>query len=263
VIEYPAIDPVAIYLGPLQIRWYGISYVVAILLGWWLMKRRALRDASGWTDEQVADLVFYATLGLLLGGRLGEALFYNFAYYASQPLAIFRIWEGGMSFHGGIIGGTLGACWFARAAGKRYSDVCDRIAAVIPVGLGLGRIANFVNGELWGKPSDLPWAMVFPHPDAGGIARHPSQLYEAFLEGLVLFVVMWWFTSRPRPAWAASGLFFLVYGLLRFAVEFVREPDAHIGYLAWGWLTMGQLLCVPMVLAGAAGIWYCARLRSR
>jgi len=255
MLRYPDIDPVALDLGVVQIRWYGISYVVAILLGWWLLHRRVLGNQSGWTTQQVSDLIFYCTIGIIVGGRLGEVLFYNFGYFLSDPLSIFRIWEGGMSFHGGLIGVMLAGWWYGRSIGRTFFDAADLLTPVVPIGLGLGRLANFINGELWGTPSSLPWAMIFPDPRAGGLARHPSQLYQAFLEGLVLFAVLWWFSSRPRQAPAVFGLFLLLYGLFRFAVEFVREPDAQIGYLAWDWLTMGQVLSAPMILFGMLFLW--------
>lgn len=258
MLPYPDIDPVAIDLGIVKIRWYGISYVVAIVVAWWLLDRRGRRRGD-WTRDEVGDLVFYATIGLLVGGRLGSVLFYNLPYYLSDPLAVFRIWEGGMSFHGGLAGVIVAMWLLARQTGKGFFQVADFLTPVVPVGLFSGRIGNFINGELWGTPSSLPWAMVFPDPRAGGVPRHPSQLYEALLEGLVLFAVLWWFSSRPRPAMAVSGLFLLLYGTFRSAVEFVREPDPQIGYLADGWLTMGQVLSAPMILAGALLLWLAFR----
>jgi phosphatidylglycerol:prolipoprotein diacylglycerol transferase len=253
MLPYPDIDPVAIELGPLRIHWYGISYVVGLLLAWWLLNRRAGRPGSGWTREQVADMLFYCAIGMIAGGRLGSVLFYNLPYYLDHPLAVFRIWEGGMSFHGGLIGVLIGMAVFGWHKGKRFFEVGDFLAPVAPVGLFCGRIGNFINGELWGRPTDLPWAMIFPHPAAGGIPRHPSQLYEALLEGVVLFVLLWWFSAGPRPRMAVSGLFLAGYGGFRFLVEFVREPDPQLGYLAWDWLTMGQLLSLPMLILG---LWF-------
>ena len=258
VLTYPEIDPVAIAIGPVAIRWYGLSYVAAIGIGWWLGRRRAARDPwRGWTPQHVDDLVFHFALGAVLGGRIGYVLFYDLPRFVSDPLVIVRIWEGGMSFHGGLLGVIAAAAWFARRHGLGFSATSDYLAPLVPPGLGAGRIANFVNGELWGKPADVPWAMVFP--GAGPAARHPSQLYEAALEGLVLFAVLWWFSRRPRPRMAVSGLFLVGYGAARCLVEFAREPDAHIGYLAFDWLTTGQLLSVPMVLAGAAMLWWARR----
>jgi phosphatidylglycerol:prolipoprotein diacylglycerol transferase len=251
MIAFPDIDPVAFRLGPLAIRWYGLSYIVGIAVGWWLLARRARQQVTEWTAEQVSDLVFYVALGAVLGGRVGYVLFYKFGDYLANPLAIFKVWEGGMSFHGGLLGAILAMLLFARREGKSFFGVSDFLAPVVPVGLFTGRIANFINSELWGAPTDKPWGVVFPHPDAGGIPRHPSQLYEAFLEGLVLFVILWWFSSKPRPPAAVSGLFLAGYGVFRFMVEFVRMPDAHLGYLAFGWLTMGHVLSSPMILIGA------------
>ena len=253
MIPYPQIDPVAIHLGPLSIRWYGLSYLAGILSGWYLLRRRA--PAHGWSYEQVADLVFYAAMGAVLGGRVGYVLFYNFAFYWQHPLAILRVWQGGMSFHGGLLGVLLVMLWYGRSTGRGFFAVADFLAPVVPVGLFFGRIANFINGELWGAPTSVPWAMVFPDPRAGGLPRHPSQLYEATLEGLCLFLILWWFSSRPRPRMAISGLFLAGYGLIRFMLEFLRQPDPQLGYLAFGWVTMGQLLSLPMLLAGLWFLW--------
>ena len=250
MLAFPNIDPVAVDLGVIQIRWYGISYIVGILGAWALLHLRARSGRTGWTVEQVADLIFYGILGVILGGRLGSALFYNLPHYLDNPLDIFKVWQGGMSFHGGLLG-VLIACWlYGRKTGKTLFEVTDFLTPIIPVGLFTGRLGNFINAELWGKPADLPWAMVFP--GAGPLPRHPSQLYEALLEGALLFAILWWFSARPRPLMAVSGLFLACYGLFRCAVEFVREPDAHLGYLGFGWLTMGQVLSAPMLLAGLA-----------
>ena len=261
MLHYPHINPIALNLGIVKIRWYGVSYVVAIFIGWWLLRFRAAKGRGNWTYDQVADMVFYAAVGVIAGGRLGSVLFYNFPYFSAHPLAIFEIWDGGMSFHGGLIGVLVALALFARANGRAFFEVTDFLAPVVPVGLGSGRIGNFINGELWGTPSNLPWAMVFPDPRAGGIPRHPSQIYEALLEGLVLFIVLWLFSSKPRPRMAVSGLFLLLYGIFRFSVEFVRQPDANLGYLAWGWLTMGQVLSAPMIIAGAVLLWLAYRRR--
>ena len=248
MLTFPSIDPVAVDLGFLQIRWYGLSYIVGILGAWVLLHIRAKPGRTGWTVEQVADLMFYGILGVIIGGRLGSVLFYNLPYYLGNPQDIIKVWQGGMSFHGGLMG-VIVACWlYGRRTGKTFFEVTDFLAPVVPVGLFTGRIGNFINAELWGKPTDVPWGMVFP--DAGALPRHPSQLYEAFLEGLCLFVILWWFSARPRPLMAVSALFLLFYGLFRFAVEFVREPDAHLGYLGFGWLTVGQVLSFPMILVG-------------
>ena len=251
MLSYPDIDPIALALGPIKIHWYGITYVVGIVAAWLLLRWRTDKNPSlKWSSEQVDDMVFYVTLGVIIGGRLGSVLFYNLPYYLDHPVDIFKINQGGMSFHGGLIGALLAMVWFARKTNSGFFNVIDFIATVVPVGLGCGRIGNFINGELWGAPSALPWAMIFPDPRAGGIARHPSQLYEALLEGLLLFIILWLYSSKPRPMMAVSGLFLLGYGVFRFSVEFVRVPDAHIGYLAFGWVTMGQVLSFPMIILG-------------
>lgn len=248
MIDYPQIDPIALDLGLIQIRWYGLTYLAGLAGAWWLLDRRARQSGGIWTAEQVSDLVFNCAVGLIIGGRLGSVVFYNLPYYLSHPLDIFKIWQGGMSFHGGLIGVIVAMALFGRSRDKRFFAISDFVAPVVPIGLGFGRIGNFINAELWGAPSTVAWAMVFP--GAGELPRHPSQLYEAFLEGLVLFIVLWLFSSRPRPLMSVSGLFLVLYGIFRFIVEFVREPDANIGYLAGNWLTMGQVLSTPMILVG-------------
>ncbi len=244
----PNIDPVAIHLGPLKVHWYGLMYVLGFLALWFFAARRARRPDSGWTAEQVGDLVFYGALGVILGGRFGYMLFYNLGHYLSHPLDALKVWQGGMSFHGGLIGVLLAMGYFARKNGKRFFEVTDFVALWTPIGLALGRIGNFINHELWGKVTDAPWGMVFR--DGGPLPRHPSQLYQAALEGVALFVILWLFARKPRPTASVSGLFLIGYGAFRFLVEFVREPDPQLGYLAFGWVTMGQVLSVPMVLAG-------------
>jgi phosphatidylglycerol:prolipoprotein diacylglycerol transferase len=243
---YPQPDPVALSLGPLQVRWYGLMYLVGFAAAWWLARRRAARPGSTWTPTEVDDLIFYCALGVILGGRLGWMLFYGTENLLAAPLSVLRIWEGGMSFHGGLVGVLVALVVFANRRGKRIADVFDFTAPLPAIGFGAGRIGNFINGELWGKPTDVPWAVV-----VDGVALHASQLYEAFFEGLVLFVLLWWFTSKPRPRLAPSGLFLLGYGVFRFAVEFVRVPDANRGYLLFDWMTMGQILSLPMIVIGA------------
>ncbi len=246
MLTYPNIDPIAISIGPVKVHWYGLMYLIGFVSSWWLARRRAQRPGSGWTKNQVDDLIFYGALGVILGGRIGSILFYSFDEFVRDPISIFYIWKGGMSFHGGLLG-VLVALWiFARFKGKTFFEVGDFVAPLVPIGLGAGRIGNFINGELWGKATDVPWGFL-----VNGEVRHPSQLYEALLEGLVLFVVLWLFSAKPRPTMSIGGLFLVLYGSFRFAVEFVRLPDEHIGYMAYGWLTMGQLLSLPMIGFGA------------
>jgi len=257
----PNIDPVAISLGPLKIHWYGLMYVIGFFGGWWLGVTRAKRPASGWRAEEVADLLFYAALGVILGGRLGYILFYNLGYYLSHPLEVFFLWTGGMSFHGGLLGVILAMWLFARKSNRHWLAVTDFIAPLVAIGLGAGRLGNFINHELWGKVTDVPWGMVFR--GAGPLPRHPTQLYEFALEGMALFLILWLYSSKPRPTAAVSGLFLLCYGSFRLLVEFVREPDAHLGYLAFGWVTMGQVLSLPMILLGAWMIGWAYRRMAR
>ena len=253
-MNMPAIDPVALSIGPLQLRWYGLMYLFAFAGGWLLARWRASRPGSGWNARDVDDLLTFVMLGVILGARLGYVLFYDLPAYVQDPLEVLRLWNGGMSFHGGLLGVVAAFWYFSRTRHRPFLNVADFIAPLVPQVLFFGRMGNFINGELWGKPTDLPWGMVFP--GAGPWPRHPSQLYEGLLEGLVLFVVLWIFASRPRKAGAVSGLFALLYGLFRFAVEFVRVPDVQLGYLAFGWLTMGQVLCLPLILVG---LWLLCR----
>ncbi len=243
-MTYPEIDPVAISLGPLAIHWYGLMYLLGFAFVWLLGRYRAARH--DWQHGQLEDLLFYGALGVILGGRLGYALFYDLAANLENPLNLLKIWQGGMSFHGGLIGVLIAFWYFGRKTGKGFFEISDFIAPMVPVGLMLGRIGNFINGELWGRVSDVPWAMVFP--GAGPLPRHPSQLYQAALEGLLLFIILWLYSAKPRTRAAVSGLFLLGYGVFRFIVEFVRIPDPQYGYIAFGWLTMGQILCLPMII---------------
>ena len=255
MLPYPQIDPVALALGPLKIHWYGLMYLVGIGGAWWLASRRVNAFEPSWNKEKLSDLVFWVAMGVILGGRLGYVLFYDLAAYIAEPLKMLRIWEGGMSFHGGLIGVMLATWWFGLRNNKSFFQLMDFIAPLVPIGLGAGRIGNFINAELWGKATDLPWAMVFP-TDPEQLARHPSQLYQFALEGVALFTILWFYSRKPRPTMAVSGMFAACYGVFRFIVEFVRVPDAQLGYLAGGWLTMGQVLCVPMVLGGLGLIAY-------
>jgi len=262
MLNYPDIDPVALSVGPLKVHWYGLMYLLAFAGVWILGRYRAARPESHWNPQMVDDVVFYGVIGTILGGRLGYMLFYGFGQMLDNPLSVFRIWEGGMSFHGGFIG-VLTALWLF---GKRYGlgvwQVSDFIAPLVPPGLFAGRIGNFINGELWGHPTDAVWGMRVPCEKLGEYCRglpqgtewspplHASQLYEAALEGIALFLILWVFSSKPRPTMAVSGMFMLVYGIFRFLIEFVRLPDAHIGYLAFDWVTMGQVLTLPLIFVG-------------
>lgn len=251
MLRYPQIDPVAISIGPVKIHWYGLTYLVGFLSAWFLGRLRARKPGSPLNEEQMGDLIFYAALGVILGGRFGYVVFYNFELFLADPLWLFRIWEGGMAFHGGLLGVLIAMAWFARKIGRTFFQITDFVAPLVPIGLGAGRIGNFINGELWGKPTDVAWGMVFPKaPDA--LVRHPSQLYQFAMEGILLFAILWWFSARPRPRMAVSGLFLALYGVFRIIAEFFRQPDAQLGYLALDWITMGQVLSLPMVLAGVA-----------
>lgn len=265
------IDPIALALGPVRIHWYGIMYALAFGLAWWLGRRRIRAGRlPGVSEEAFGDLMFNGMLGVVLGGRLGWVLFYGFDQVLDDPLTLVRIWEGGMSFHGGLLGVLLASLLWARKHRLAFFDVVDFVAPIVPTGLGLGRLGNFIGGELYGKFTHAGWGVLFPGaPELQGytsaqlralhasgaldhLARHPSQLYQAVLEGVVLFAAVWLYSRTPRPRYAVSGVFALVYGLGRFLVEFVRVPDAHLGYLAFGWLTMGQVLSLPLIALGLA-----------
>ncbi|MCA0241416.1 MAG: prolipoprotein diacylglyceryl transferase [Proteobacteria bacterium] len=262
MLVHPQFNPVAIELGPVQIHWYGITYLVAFGLFLWLARQRVKKPwfaAAGWTARDVEDLLFYGVLGVVLGGRIGYALFYKPAEYLAHPLEILMVWRGGMSFHGGLIGVMLAMAWFAHSRRRHFLDVMDVVAPCVPTGLAAGRIGNFINGELWGRVADpgLPWAMIFPQaPDR--LPRHPSQLYQFALEGLLLFALLWWYGSRPRARGQVAAAFMFGYGVLRFIAEYFREPDNFLGPLALG-LSMGQWLCLPMIIGGAALWLWCGR----
>jgi phosphatidylglycerol:prolipoprotein diacylglycerol transferase len=255
MLAYPEIDPVAISLGPLKVHWYGLTYLAGIAFAWWLAARRSARPDSPLDRRQVDDLIFYGALGVVLGGRIGYALFYGGSRLAEEPTWLLRVWEGGMSFHGGMLGVILATWLYARSQQIRFGPLLDFVAPLAPLGLALGRLGNFIGQELWGRQADVPWAMVFPR-DSLQLARHPSQLYQFALEGMTLFLLLLWFSRRPRPTWAVSGAFALGYGILRFVAEFFREPDAHLGFQAFGWVTRGQILCLPMLAVGVAMLYY-------
>lgn len=249
MLTYPQIDPVALHLGPLSIHWYGLMYLLGFGLFLWLgrIRLRALKR-PGWNAQLLDDMLFFGVLGVVLGGRLGEVLFYHPAHYFSHPLEIFAVWQGGMSFHGGFLGVLIAMALFAHKRKLHWLQLMDFIAPLVPLGLGAGRIGNFINAELWGRPTDVAWGMVFPNVD--NLPRHPSQLYEFALEGLALFALLWLYSSKPRPTGAVSGLFLIGYGGFRFLAEFTRNPDDGIfGLMTFG-ISMGQWLSLPMVLAG-------------
>ncbi len=253
MLTFPEIDPVFFAIGPLKLRWYGLMYAVGFL-GFWLVGRiHAKKTHTVAQPNDVGDILFYGMLGVILGGRIGSVLFYNFPLFLENPLYLFKIWEGGMSFHGGLLGVIVALWIYQRSKGYGFLRLCDFVAPMVPIGLGAGRIGNFINGELWGRVTDVPWGMVFPH--AGDLPRHPSQLYQAFLEGLLMFTILWIFAQKPRPIGAVCGLFVLLYGVFRFVTEFVRQPDAHLNFIAFDWLTMGQLLSLPMILVGVVTIY--------
>ncbi|MGA9828554.1 MAG: prolipoprotein diacylglyceryl transferase [Rhodanobacteraceae bacterium] len=262
------INPIAFSIGPVAVHWYGIMYLIGFAMAWWLGERRRRAGRLPIGTEQFSDLAFYGMLGVIVGGRIGYMLFYDTPELIHHPLSLFRIWEGGMSFHGGLLG-VLAAVWlWSRRNRIHFFDTVDFVAPLIPIGLGLGRLGNFIGGELWGRHTDLPWGMIFPRALEGlgktrdqlhamylagqldTEARHPSQLYEATLEGAVLFAVLWIYSRKPRPRYAVSGLFALLYGLFRFGVEFVRQPDVQLGFIAFHWVTMGQILSLPLIVVG-------------
>lgn len=255
MLSHPNIDPVAISLGPLQVHWYGIMYMLAFATAWFIAYREAKRPNSALQAKHVEDLIVYGAMGVILGGRIGYILFYNIGAWVHDPLLIFRIWEGGMSFHGGLLGVISAIYLYSRKINVAFSSILDLLTIITPLGLGFGRIGNFIGQELWGRETDVSWGMIFPRdPDA--LVRHPSQLYQAFLEGLVLFCIIYWFTRKPRPRLASGALFVFFYGAFRFFVEFFREPDAHLQDLAFDWMTRGQMLSLPMIIIGlAVFIW--------
>jgi len=249
MLSYPEIDPVAISLGPIKVHWYGLAYLAGIGFAWWLALRHSRRSWSPVQAKQVDDLIFYGALGVVLGGRLGYVLFYGWDRFTADPVWALRVWEGGMSFHGGFLGVIVAMFLYGRRHTIAFGDLLDFVSPLIPLGLALGRLGNFIGQELWGRVTDGPWAMVFPN-DPLQMPRHPSQLYQFALEGLLLFIIVNLFDRRQRPRWAVGGVFTLGYGCLRFIAEFFRQPDTHLGFQAFGWMTRGQILCIPMVLLG-------------
>lgn len=244
-LQHPQFDPVLFSIGPVSLHWYGFMYLLGALFAYWWGSKRAKQNPY-WQVEQWQDLLFWCFLALIIGGRVGYVLFYQWSEFVANPLYLFNIISGGMSFHGGLLGVVVALALYARKQRVSIWQVGDFVAPLVPVGLGLGRLGNFINGELWGRVTDVPWAMVFPA--AGPLARHPSQLYQMFGEGVLLFILLWWFSRKPRPVGAVGGLFLVGYGLVRYFVEYVREPDAHLGLV--GFFSMGQWLSLPMIIVG-------------
>jgi len=254
MLQYPHFNPIAFTIGPVKVHWYGIMYLVGFAIAWVLAICRAKRSEGVWSSAQVSDLIFYGALGVIIGGRTGYMLLYDLPNFLHNPLIFFRVWDGGMSFHGGCVGVVLALWLYGRKIHKSVWEMTDFAAPLVSIGLGAGRLGNFINGELWGRVTHVPWAMVFPN--AGPLPRHPSQLYEFLLEGVLLFIILWWYSAKPRPRFAVSALFLLGYGSFRFFCEFFRQPDPQLGFIAWGWLTMGQLLSAPMMITGLISlIW--------
>ncbi|MFA5959030.1 MAG: prolipoprotein diacylglyceryl transferase [Tatlockia sp.] len=258
MLTYPQIDPIAFSLGPLKVHWYGLMYLLSFASAWGLALFRNKRYQLGWSAEQISDLIFYCALGVIIGGRLGYMLFYNAHELFTNPLSLFKLWEGGMSFHGGLLGVAFAVWILARRFHKPFVSIADFLSPLVPLGLAAGRLGNFINGELWGRVTDAPWAMVFPYSD--GQPRHPSQLYELGLEGISLFLFIWWYASKPRSPGRISAVFLIGYALCRLIAECFREPDAQLGFIAFNWLTMGQLLSLPMLVIG---LWWYMRCKQR
>lgn len=274
-MHYPDIDPIIFAFGPLAVRWYGLAYLTAFATAWWLGTLRARRPGSGWSAQEVSDVVFYGAMGAVLGGRLGYVFFYGFEQFLRDPVWLVRIWDGGMSFHGGLIGGLAGLWWFSRKTQRGFFQVSDFVAPMVPLGLGFGRLGNFANTELPGRATESAFGMVYPcatdairaiNPLCTGewepFARHPSPLYQAFTEGLLLFTLVWLVSSRPQATGVVTGVFLIGYGTLRIVTEFFRQPDIHLGFIAFDWLTMGQLLSLPMIIVGIVFIFFARRLAT-
>lgn len=257
MLQYPIIDPVAIALGPVKVHWYGLMYLLAFLCAWGLSSLRT-KKRVGWNADMLSDLIFYGALGVILGGRIGYVIFYEFGKFLSDPLWLFQVWTGGMSFHGGFLGVMVAMLLWCRKYQKSWFETLDFIAPCVPTGLMFGRIGNFIGGELYGREVQdptYPFGMIFP-TDPFHLVRHPSQIYQALCEGLLLFIILWWFSAKPRPRFAVSAIFLSGYGCARFAMEFFREPDADQGFILLGWMTKGQLLSLPMILLGIWMLWY-------
>ncbi len=264
MLAHPNIDPIALSIGPVDVHWYGIMYLCAFASAWLLAWKRAGRPDSPLRPSQVEDLIVYGALGVVLGGRFGYVVFYNFEAWMRDPLWLFRVWEGGMSFHGGLLGVILAIYVYTRRIHTSFFSTLDFVVPLVPLGLAFGRLGNFIGQELWGRATDVSWGMVFPK-DPESLVRHPSQLYQAFLEGLVLFAIVFWFSRKPRPRLAVGSVFLIFYGIFRFAIEFFRQPDDHIKTLIFGWMTRGQLLSLPMIVVGVCIlVWaYYAQRQSK
>ena len=245
---YPDIDPIAFHIGPLPVHWYGIMYIIGFFSAWALGNLRAKKPGSLVTPDEISDIIFYGAMGVVFGGRIGYVLFYIFPVFIHNPLILFKVWDGGMSFHGGLIGVILALWFYSRKIQKPLFVLGDFIAPLVPLGLAAGRIGNFINGELWGRVTNVPWGMIYPQ--AGPLPRHPSEIYEFLMEGVLLFIILWLFSRKPKPRMAVSGLFLTCYGSFRFVDEFFRQPDPQLNFIAFHWLTMGQLLSLPMILIG-------------
>lgn len=254
MLHWPNFNPVAFHLGSIAVHWYGLMYLLGFALAWLLGVYRAKFTNGQWNAEQLTDLLFNCAMGVIIGGRIGYMVFYDLPQLIHHPLSLFTVWDGGMSFHGGLIGVIVGVALFCRKTKKPFFHVMDYVAPLVPLGLGAGRIGNFINGELWGRVTTMPWGMVYPH--AGSLPRHPSEIYEFLLEGVLLFTILWLFSRKPKPRMAVSGMFLLCYGCFRIFAEFFRQPDPQYGYLAWGWLTAGQLYSLPMVIGGGLLLFF-------
>ena len=248
MLIYPDINPIALNLGILKIHWYGLMYLLAFGMAFLLGLYRAKRSKGQWSTAHVHDLIFYGAIGVIIGGRLGYILFYGFSEFLAHPLILFKVWEGGMSFHGGLLGAIVAYLIFSYRFKKHFFVVMDFVAPLVPLGLAAGRVGNFINAELWGRVTTMPWGMLYPH--AGNLPRHPSEIYEFFLEGILLFMIVWCYSAKPKPPMAVSGVFLVGYGCLRFFAEFFREPDSQLGFVAFDWMTQGQRLCLPMIVVG-------------
>ena len=255
MLKYPSfLHPTAFSIGPITVHWYGVMYLVGFVGAWLLATYRAKKSGSGFTPNQITDLIFYAALGVVFGGRIGYMLFYALPELIAHPISLFYVWDGGMSFHGGLIGVFLALFFYGRHLKKSVWELADFIAPMVPIGLAAGRLGNFINGELRGRVTTMPWGMVYPN--AGPLPRHPSEIYEFLLEGVALFLILWFFSAKPRPRLAVSALFLLGYGCFRFFCEFFRQPDPQYGYFAWDWLTMGQILSFPMIITGIIALYF-------